>query len=123
MLQHAASERDPFGEADEPGPGPRRRGARGLRPGGLVADDFDEQAGPAVGCDGDGDGGAGRVLARVGQPVGADNAVTSCDLRVLVDQAAERSRRRTRMLSPAGARWVLPSGGCWLRVRCGRWVL
>ena len=89
MLQHAASERDPFGEADEPGPGPRRRGARGLRPGGLVADDFDEQAGPAVGCDGDGDGGAGRVLARVGQPVGADNAVTSCDLRVLVDQAAE----------------------------------
>jgi hypothetical protein len=33
------------------------------------------------------------------------------------------SRGRTRMLSSAGAIWVLPSGGCWLRVRCGRWVL
>src|ERR1035438_10846929 len=28
-------------------------------------------------------------LSRRGHPVGADNAVTSCDLRVLVDQAAE----------------------------------
>jgi hypothetical protein len=34
-----------------------------------------------------------------------------------------RSRRRTRMLSPAGATGIVPSGGCWLRVRCGRWVL
>jgi hypothetical protein len=33
------------------------------------------------------------------------------------------SRLRTRMLSSAGAMWVLPPGGCWLRVRCGRWVL
>ena len=34
-----------------------------------------------------------------------------------------RSHRRTRMLSSAGAVGILPSGGLWLRVRCGRWVL
>jgi hypothetical protein len=34
-----------------------------------------------------------------------------------------RSRRRTRKLSSAGAAGILASGGLWLRVRCGRWVL
>lgn len=34
-----------------------------------------------------------------------------------------RSRRRTRMLSSAGAAGIPASGGLWLRVRCGRWVL
>jgi AraC-like DNA-binding protein len=34
-----------------------------------------------------------------------------------------RSRRGTRMLSPAGTTWDLPSGGLWPRARCGRWVL
>jgi hypothetical protein len=34
-----------------------------------------------------------------------------------------RSRLRTRVLPWAGAAWVLPPGGFWLRVRCGRWVL
>jgi hypothetical protein len=34
-----------------------------------------------------------------------------------------RSRLRTRTLSSAIVAWVLPSGGLWLRVRCGRWVL
>ena len=32
---------------------------------------------------------------------------------------SSRSRRRTRMLSPAGAPWDLPSGGLWPRARCG----
>jgi hypothetical protein len=34
-----------------------------------------------------------------------------------------RARRRTRMLSSAGATGILPSGGCWLRARWGRRVL
>ena len=34
-----------------------------------------------------------------------------------------RSRLRTRMVSSAGATGILPSGGRWLSVRCGRWVL
>jgi Domain of unknown function (DUF4037) len=34
-----------------------------------------------------------------------------------------RSRLRTRMVSSAGATGILPSGGLWLRARCGRWVL
>ena len=34
-----------------------------------------------------------------------------------------RSRLRTRMLSSAGAMWVLPSGGFWFSARCGRWLL
>jgi hypothetical protein len=34
-----------------------------------------------------------------------------------------RSRLRKLVLPWAGAAWVLPPGGFWLRVRCGRWVL
>ena len=56
--------------------------------------------------------------------VGAGNCVTSCDLGVFVDQAAEPvppQNADTRSLRRADA--ARPAGGFCCSVRCGRWVL
>ena len=55
--------------------------------------------------------------------VGADNSITSRDLRILVDQAAEPVAFSDADASPPGATGILLSGGLWQSARRGRWVL
>ena len=55
--------------------------------------------------------------------MGAENTVTSRDLRILVEEAAEPVASENADVVAAVAAWVLPPGGLWPRVRCGRWVL
>lgn len=55
--------------------------------------------------------------------VGADNSITSRDLRILVDQAAEPVASSDADPSPPGATGILLSGDLWQSARRGRWVL
>jgi hypothetical protein len=61
-----------------------------------------------------------RLLART-DPVGAENPVTSCDLRIFMDEAAEPVPTHNTDVCAEGRRMPTPAGGLWCSDRWGRW--
>ena len=55
--------------------------------------------------------------------VSAEYCVTSCDLGVFVDQAAEPVPSQDPDIRAQDGRVLAPAGGFWRSVWCGRWAL